>query len=433
MTRMTVMTSSAPQSLAQKIISRAAGLATTSVGEIVTCTVDMAMFHDSSGPRRLKPMLAEIGAQIWDKSKVVLVMDHYVPEQDDASRKIVRIARDWARDEALPHVYDSQGICHVVVPQHGHIQPGMLCVGGDSHSPTGGAFGAYMFGVGSTEMLGVVSTGHIWLRVPETICLQWDGRLARGVSAKDMMLHLLARFGMNGARYQAVEFCGEAVRALSMEERMTLCNMSAEMGAQTGLIAADHVTRDWLEATAHVASSDVERAQTFTSDAGSFTEQHHFDASTLAPQVAAPHSPANTKAVTEFHNQPINTAYIGACTGAKIDDLRFAAEVLRGRRIANNTRLLVAPASKQDQDWAAKDGTLEALLDAGCELLPNSCGACAGYGSRFAEHEVVISTTARNFKGRMGPASTQVYLASPYTVAASALTGFITDPREVMA
>ena len=399
----------------------------------MTCAVDLAMFHDSSGPRRLKPMLAEIGAQIWDKSKVVLVMDHYVPEQDEESRKIVRIARDWAQSESLPHVYDSQGICHVVVPQHGHIQPGMLCVGGDSHSPTGGAFGAYMFGVGSTEMLGVVSTGHIWLRVPETIGLQWDGKLARGVSAKDMMLHLLARFGMNGARYQAVEFCGEAVQALSMEERMTLCNMSAEMGAQTGLIAADSTTHDWLQAKTGVAYSRAAHSETLASDAGAFTEHHRFNASALAPQVAAPHSPANTRSVDEYKGQAIHTAYIGACTGAKIDDLRFAAEVLRGKKIAKGVRLLVAPASKLDQDLAASEGTLQALLDAGCELLPNSCGACAGYGSRFAEDQVVISTTARNFKGRMGPASTQVYLASPYTVAASALTGFITDPREVLA
>jgi len=434
---MTTRATTQPQSLAQKIISRAAGLigidSALGVGDVVTCAVDLAMFHDSSGPRRLKPMLAEIGAQIWNKSKVVLVMDHYVPEQDDESRKIVRIARDWAKSEALPHVYDSQGICHVVVPQQGHIQPGMLCVGGDSHSPTGGAFGAYMFGVGSTEMLGVVSTGYIWLRVPETIALDWSGRIAKGVSAKDMMLHLLARFGMNGARYQAVEFCGEAVRALSMEERMTLCNMSAEMGAQTGLIAADRTTIEWLEARRKNASKEMDAGRSLQSDAGSFTEHHHLDASTLAPQVAAPHSPANTRAVGDYKGVAIHTAYIGACTGAKIDDLRFAAEVLRGKKTANGVRLLIAPASKLDQDLAASEGTLQALLDAGCELLPNSCGACAGYGSRFNEGEVVISTTARNFKGRMGPASTQVYLASPYTVAASALTGFITDPREVLA
>ena len=248
--RQTAMT---VQSLAQKLIARAAGQASVRVGEIVTCRVDLAMFHDSSGPRRLKPMLEELGAPIWDKSKVVLVMDHYVPERDDAARRIVRIARDWAREQQLPHVYDSQGICHVVVPQHGHIRPGMFCVGGDSHSPTGGAFGAYMFGIGSTEMLGVVVTGEIWLRVPQTIAMHWSGRLAAGVCAKDMMLAMIARFGMNGADYQAVEFTGDAVRALSMQERMTLCNMSAELGAQTGLVAPDDVTRQWLRETGAAA------------------------------------------------------------------------------------------------------------------------------------------------------------------------------------
>ena len=203
-----------PQTLAQKLIARAAGRGEVAPGEIVNCRVDLAMFHDSSGPRRLKPMLEALGASVWDRSRIVLVMDHYVPERDEESRRIVRIAREWARDQALPHVYDSQGICHVVVPQHGHIRPGMFCVGGDSHSPTGGAFGAYMFGIGSTEMLGVVVTGEIWLRVPRTIRMQWDGRLARGVVAKDMMLHMIGRFGMNGGEYQAVEFCGSAVQAL---------------------------------------------------------------------------------------------------------------------------------------------------------------------------------------------------------------------------
>ena len=192
-----------PMTLAQKLIARAAGKTEVTPGEIVNCRVDLAMFHDSSGPRRLKPMLEALGASIWDRSRIVLVMDHYVPERDDESRRIVRIARDWARDQQLPHVYDSQGICHVVVPQHGHIRPGMFCVGGDSHSPTGGAFGAYMFGIGSTEMLGVVVTGEIWLRVPQTIRMQWDGRLSPGVVAKDMMLHMIGRFGMNGGRYQA--------------------------------------------------------------------------------------------------------------------------------------------------------------------------------------------------------------------------------------
>jgi 3-isopropylmalate/(R)-2-methylmalate dehydratase large subunit len=203
-----------PATLASKLIAHACGRGEVAPGEIVTCRVDLAMFHDSSGPRRLQPMLEQLGARLWDKSKVVLVMDHYVPERDDESRRIVRIARDWARDQGLPHVYDSQGICHVVVPQHGHIRPGMFCVGGDSHSPTGGAFGAYMFGIGSTEMLGVVVTGEIWLQVPRTRLMHWDGQLAPGVSAKDMMLHMIGRLGMNGGGYQAVEYAGDAVRAL---------------------------------------------------------------------------------------------------------------------------------------------------------------------------------------------------------------------------
>ncbi|HSI53711.1 MAG: 3-isopropylmalate dehydratase large subunit [Ramlibacter sp.] len=417
-----------PQSLAQKLIARAAGREAVRVGEVVTCKVDLAMFHDSSGPRRLKPMLEQLGAGIWDKSKVVLVMDHYVPERSDEARKIVRIARDWARDQDLPHVYDSVGICHVVVPAHGHIRPGLLCVGGDSHSPTGGAFGAYMFGVGSTEMLGVVTTGEIWVRVPRTICMRWDGRLAAGVAAKDMMLAMIGRFGMNGGAYQAVEFAGDAVMALAMNERMTLANMSAELGAQVGLIAPDEVTRNWL--AAHGAP-DVDIAP-WQSDPGSFDEEHAFDAAALAPQVAAPHSPANGGPVGAFSGTPIHAAYIGACTGAKLDDLRFAAQVLRGHRIAPGVRLLVAPASHADRDTAQQEGTMQVLLDAGAQLLPSACGVCAGYGESFADGETVISSTARNFKGRMGPPGTQVYLASAYTVAASALAGRIADPREVM-
>ena len=420
-----------PQSLACKLIARAAGRASVRVGEIVTCRVDLAMFHDSSGPRRLKPMLEELGASIWDPAKVVLVMDHYVPERDDAARRIVQIARDWAQAQRLPHVYDSQGICHVVVPQHGHIRPGLFCVGGDSHSPTGGAFGAYMFGIGSTEMLGVVVTGEIWLRVPQTIAMHWSGRLSPGVCAKDMMLATIARFGMNGADYQAVEFTGEAVRALSMPERMTLCNLSAALGAQTGLVAPDAVTRQWLAGHgAPVADDDTAR---WVSDAGSFDVKHDFDAGALGPQLAAPHSPAHGVPLAAHADTRIDVAYLGACTGAKLDDLRFAAQVLRGRRVAAGVQLLVAPASLKDRAQAEAEGTMQALLDAGATVLPSACGACAGYGDSFGEGQIVISSTARNFKGRMGPASTQVFLGSPYTVAASALRGRLSDPREVLA
>jgi 3-isopropylmalate/(R)-2-methylmalate dehydratase large subunit len=420
----------AAQTLAQKLVARACHREEVAVDEIVTCDVDLAMFHDSSGPRRLKPMLEKIGAQIWDRSKVVLVMDHFVPEEDDDSRRILKIARDWAREQRLPHVYDSIGICHVVLPQKGHLRPGMFCVGGDSHSPTGGAFGTYMFGVGSTEMLGVVVTGQIWVKTPATISMQWSGRLAPGVTAKDMMLHMIGLYGTNGANYGAVEYTGTAVSAMSMQERMTLSNMSAELGAQVGLIAPDQTTLDYLKAVGVDADIDLGHWKT---DEAAERETRTFDASRLAPMVAAPHSPGNAHPVGDLSDTAVQVAYIGACTGAKLDDLRAAAQVLKGRRVDPSVRLMVAPATMRDQEDAQAEGIMDILVNAGAQLFATSCGACSGYGNALAGASNVISSTARNFKGRMGSADTRVYLASPYTVAASALTGRITDPRDILA
>lgn len=404
----------------------------------MTCQVDLAMFHDSSGPRRLKPMLDQLGARIWNTSKVVLVLDHYVPANDDASEQIIAFTRKTANEWKLPHVIDSLGICHVVMPERGYIHPGMMCVGGDSHSSTGGAFGSYMFGIGATEMLGVVVMGEIWVQVPETIRMHWQGTLSPGVYAKDMMLHMVSRFGMNGGAYQAVEFCGDTIKHLNMQERMTLSNMSAELGAQVGLIAPDEITQQYL--IEHQNPGFVpfnpplgqDQLDDLKTDSDAQYSQFEFDASQLAPQIAAPHSPANSRPVHEFSAESIDVAYIGACTGAKLEDLRAAAKVLKGKKIANGTRLIVAPASAIDQSQAIKQGILQILLDAGATLAPNSCGACAGYGSTFESNSRVISSTARNFKGRMGPDSVQVYLASPATVAACAVTGKITDVREML-
>jgi 3-isopropylmalate/(R)-2-methylmalate dehydratase large subunit len=410
------------QTLAQKLVARAAGRSTVAPGEIVTCKVDLAMMHDSGGPRRVKPMLERLGAKVWDPSKVVVITDHYLPAYDEESRNIIRIARDWVREAGIENFYDAQGICHVVLPERGHLRPGMFVVGGDSHSPTGGAFAAYMFGVGATEMLGVLVTGEIWLKVPHTIVMEFDGALQPGVSAKDVMLFLIGRFGLDGGQYQAVEYRGAAIRRLPMQERMTLCNMTAELGGQTGLIASDAITKAFL-------ASEVE---TWDSDAGASVLAHHrFNASEIAPQVAAPHSPANAKPVEQFRDVKPTLAYIGACTGAKLEDLRMASQILRGRK--SKMRLLVAPASARDQKTAADEGTLQVLLDAGAELLPNACGICAGYGDHLLPEDMVaISSTARNFKGRMGAVSSQVYLASPYTVAATAVAGRVCDPREFL-
>lgn len=425
----------APATLAQKLVARAAGRDAVTPGDIVTCKVDLAMSHDSSGPRRVAPLLRELGARVWDPSRYVLVTDHYVPAADAQAETIVRFTRDWARDEGLPHLIDNEGICHVVLPERGHVLPGRFMVGGDSHSPTGGAFGAYMFGIGATEMAGVLATGEIWLRVPQTIRIEWDGVLADGVCAKDIMLFLCARLGLGGGRYEAIEYAGTAIQALSMQERMTLANMSAELGAQTGLVAPDATTLAWLR-EAGVAASILEGIDLdhWRSDAGAPTLQTlRFDAASLAPQVAAPHSPANGAPVDRCAGEPVDVAYLGACTGAKLDDLRMAARVLRGRKVAPGVQLQVAPASLRDQRQAEREGTLGVLRDAGAQLLPNACNACAGYGpTRFPASTRAISSTARNFAGRMGDAGSQVWLASPMTVAATAATGRITDPRELL-
>jgi 3-isopropylmalate/(R)-2-methylmalate dehydratase large subunit len=289
-----------------------------------------------------------------------------------------------------------------------------------------------MFGVGSTEMLGVLVTGEIWLKVPHTIRMEWNGRLGRGVTAKDIMLFLCTRFGLDGGQYQALEYAGSAIRALPMQERMTLANMSAELGGQVGLIAPDEVTREYLKSVG-VADAEIDLASWQSDSDAPLGAHHQFDAGALAPQVAAPHSPANAHPVADLAGTPLDAAYIGACTGAKLADLRMAATVLRGKKIASGMRLLLAPASLQDQRVAAAEGTLAAIVDAGAQLIGNACGACAGYGAfQFGEKQRVISSTARNFRGRMGADSAEIYLGNPYTVAASALAGRIADPREVI-
>ena len=360
-----------------------------------------------------------------------MVTDHYVPIESEETRAIHELTKKWVLNQDIQNFYDQQGICHVVVPEKGHLKPGMFCVGGDSHSPTGGAFGAYMFGIGATEMAGVLATGEIWLKVPKTIFIKWKGKLNNLVTAKDMMLATCRKIGMGGGEYQAIQYIGEAIYDLSVQDRMTLSNMAAELGAQTGLIAPDDKTIDYIKSSGGLVPENWKsfRLDEPTSDAS----VNEFDASTLSPQIAAPHSPENSENADEFANTVFDVAYIGACTGAKYVDLAAAASVLKGRKIASGISLKVAPASLKDEKQALEDGILEILQDAGAEFLPNSCGICAGYGKdRLAEGQVCLSSTARNFQGRMGAPTSEVYLASPYTVAASAVVGKMTDPRKLM-
>lgn len=423
------MATTAKTTLAQKIIARASGRDTVTPGEIVTAKVDLAMIHDSGGPRRVEPILKDLGVGLWDTDKVVLISDHFVPGDTDEGARILELTRQWAKERKVAF-HDGEGICHVVLPERGHLKPGMFVVGGDSHSPTGGAFGAYMFGIGATEMAGVLATGEIWIKVPGTILIEWRNLLPDAVTAKDIMLALCGRLGMDGGQYQAVEYTGEAIAALSMQERMTLSNMAAELGAQAGLIAPDETTAGFLESVGGNAGT----WQGLRTDPGADLLAHHvFDAAALEPQVAAPHSPANSAPVTEVPDTKVDVAYIGACTGAKYEDLQRAARILKGRKLASGLELMVAPASKRDQDRAAADGIMKVFEDAGARILANACGICAGYGSnRLGEDATCISSTARNFKGRMGAASSKVWLGSPLTVAASAITGRITDPREFL-
>lgn len=417
------------QTLAQKIIARAAGRTDLTVGEVVTVKVDLAMIHDSGGPRRVEPILKELGVGLFDRSKVVLISDHFVPGDTDEGVHILELTRAWAKDRKV-RFYDGEGICHVVLPERGHLAPGMMVVGGDSHSPTGGAFGAYMFGIGATEMAGVLATGEIWLKTPGTILIEWQNHLSEGVCAKDIMLALCGALGMDGGQYQAVEYTGDAIAALSMQERMTLSNMAAELGAQVGLIAPDAITKAYLENH----DGEIGDWSDLKTDAGADLLAHHvFDAANLAPQVAAPHSPANAMPVGEAPQTPIDVAYIGACTGAKYEDLKAAADILSGQKLDPRVTLMVAPASNRDQARAVDDGLMAVFEQAGARILANACGICAGYGSgRLGEDITCISSTARNFQGRMGAASSNVWLGSPLTVAASAIAGRIVDPRDFL-
>ncbi len=419
-----------PHTLTQKILARAAGRQHVSPGEIVTCRVDLALLLDSGGPRRIWPRLKELGVGVWDPDRVVLCSDHFTPAVDAESAAILKLTREFARHFGIQRFFDMRGIGHVLLAEQGLLAPGMFAVGGDSHSSMGGAFGCFMAGFGAIEMTGVMVTGEIWIQVPETLRVNWSGRFAPGVVAKDIVLFLCRTLGMENGGH-VVEYGGETVRNLSIWERMVLTNMAAELGAETGLVEADEVTLAALRAAGREPAAD---ALDWRGDPNAtYAAVHDFSATDLPPQVAAPHSPGNSGPVGTFDTVRIDQAYIGACVGAKLTDLRMVAEVLKNRTVARGTRLLVAPASTQAMTAAAADGTLATITAAGAYILPTGCGACAALGAGvLAENEVCISSTNRNFRGRMGANSAQVYLASPYTVAASAVAGRIADPREFL-
>jgi len=414
------------KTVSEKILARTSGHASVSPGEIVWCDVDLAMVHDSSGPRRLQPMLERLGAQIWDPSKVVIATDHFVPPNDQTEVEIARVTRDFAHDRGIAKYHEAEGICHIVPLEKGYVLPGTLFVGADSHSTTAGVMGAFAVPVGVTEMLGVFVTGQIWLKVPETTRIEWSGKLAEGCMAKDMVLRVLGEIGDDGATYQALEYGGDGVYGLPFDERIVLTNMAIEHGAKTGIIPPDELTFGLVGGRGRDTAVYPDPDATYLR-----VLSHRADE--LVPLVATPGSPDNVANAADAKGERIDQAYIGACTGAKYTDLEAVARVVRGKRVADGVRFLIAPASKDVMRRAAESGVLATILGSGATLLPTGCGACAGLGHGvLGAGERCISSTNRNYPGRMGHVEAQVFLGSPLTVAASAIAGTVTDPREML-
>lgn len=416
--------------MSEKILARAANQESASSGDILWVNVDVAMMDDILGPRvEIAEKMLEIKDEVWDKDKVVIISDHYTPPANIKQAEIVKFTRDWAAGHGIENYYEFAGPCHQVMAENGHVLPGTIVLGTDSHTCMGGAMGAFASGVGSTEMLGILLTGKTWLRVPETIQVKWNGILPEGVMAKDISLKTIGAIGHSGATYKTVEYVGDTIEGLSLDERMAISNMAVEMGAKAGLIEADEKVEQYLQ-----EHGIMKEYRCFNSDAdASYCAVYTFKADKLAPVVACPHEVDNVTEVTNVKDIQIHQAYIGSCTGGRYSDLEAAARILRGRKIKKGIRLLVSPASNEVWMRANKAGILETLVEAGTTIMAPSCGVCVGlHSGLLASGENCISTTNRNFLGRMGSTEANIYLASPLAVAASAVTGIITDPREFL-
>ncbi|GAC1415820.1 MAG: 3-isopropylmalate dehydratase large subunit [Candidatus Velthaea sp.] len=416
------------QTISQKIIARHAGLERVEVGEIVTARVDLVMANELSAAVAIAEFRKIQGAtRVFDPARVALVCDHFVPAKDARSAAIAGLMKNFAVEQQIVHFFDvgRGGIEHVVLPEEGLIAPGELIVGGDSHSCTYGAFGAFSTGMGSSDIAGALALGEVWLKVPPTIKLVYTGTPGPMVYAKDLMLATIRELGIDGATYAALEFTGPTIDALSITGRITMANMAIEAGAKNGIFHADEKTiayvRERTDRPFTIATSDPD---------AEYIRTIHIDVSALEPQVAFPHLPENGRPVSAAGDVALDQVFIGSCTNGYLDDLRVAADILRGKRIAPTLRVIVNPGSVRVYLAALREGIIEALVMAGCAVNTPGCGACfGGHMGTLGDGERCLSTTNRNYVGRMGSNKAEVYLASPATCAASALTGRITDPR----
>ncbi len=410
--------------LSEKILSRKAGRK-VKANDVVSVSPDFVLSHDNSAA--IIQEFKKIGLKkVAAPEKILVVLDHVVPAASEKHALNHKIIREFVQEQGLPHFFDiEQGVCHQVVSEQGFALPGLLIVGSDSHTTTYGAFGAFAVGIGRTETASVWAVDEIWLRVPETIKFILKGKLQPGVMSKDIILRLIGDVGAEGANYKAVEFTGEAVASLSIESRMVMTNMAAEMGAKNGYFEPDEVCLRWLQ-----GRNKKEFEAVYSDTEATYAQVYEYDISRIEPQVACPHSVDNVKPVAEVAGTLFHQALIGTCTNGRLEDLAMAVRFLQGRKVHPQVRLLVLPASRQVYLEALRRGWLEIIYEAGGIILNPGCGPCLGaHLGILAPGEVALSTANRNFQGRMGSREAAIYLASPATVAASAIAGKIVDPR----
>lgn len=418
-----------PMTIAEKILAAHAGLEEVQPGQLVECDLDLVLSNDVTTPIAVREF-RKIGVpRVFDPRKVVLVPDHYVPNKDIKSAEQAKVVRDFAREQGITHYYEvgCMGVEHALLPEQGVCGAGDLIIGADSHTCTYGALGAFSTGVGSTDAGVGYATGRAWFKVPETMLIRVNGQLSPGVTGKDVILHIIGKIGVDGALYRAIEFSGEAIRSLPMDERLTISNMAIEAGGKAGIIEVDDVTRAYMDGrterpyTEYHADPDAE-----------YVEVIDIEASDIEPTVAFPHLPSNTRPVREARDVKIDQAVIGSCTNGRWDDMVQAAEVLRGRKVHPDVRCIVIPATQEVYRRCLTEGLAEVFLDANCAFSTPTCGPClGGYMGVLAAGERAIATTNRNFVGRMGDPESEVYLASPAVAAASAVAGRIALPEDL--
>jgi len=414
--------------VSEKILAKASGKDDARAGEIVKVNVDVAMMPDLTTILAVNAMKDMGVKKVWDVNRVVIVLDHVAPASTLMAATIHRDIRSFAKEQELRYLYDVEsGVCHQVLPEKGHVKPGKVVIGADSHTCTHGAFGAFATGVGSTDMGAILATGKTWLRVPETIRVEVNGKLSEHVSPKDVILRTAKEIEADGATYNALEFSGGTISDMSVSGRMTLCNMAIEMGGKTGIVEPDDKTFDFLKERTDGVFNPVH-----ADEDAEYKRLLNIDAAELEPQIACPHKVDNVKNISEMAGTKINQAFVGSCTNGRLEDLEAAATILKGRRVHKDVRLLVVPASQEVYLKALDEGIIQDLVESGAMFSNPSCGACfGGHIGLLAPGEVGLTTSNRNFRGRQGSPEALVYLASPAVTAASALTGVITHPRDL--